>query len=1517
MAKKNVLQIITTLAILLAGGQQRVSAQSSDVTGYETVTVTISGVTAYDADKGPEMAKVKYNRQCALVITSDDMGTGEYLNNWALMNGYPLYGDWILGNDGKVNWGLCPRGVNALNAPYNATYMGSHSSDVDEYQPLTYIDDAGKIHRFTATSAIWPQSYDNNNYSLMQGTEAQIMIRTGWSFAQHDVNNITGTTEAEKTASILSRFQPLSELWEENVTGIGLKIMVEPNGDKNYIDATAQSDEMCWSIFQASNATHPAISNTLEAWTASLPITFSDKSKGSTTRTFPNADATKEQNFVTNAESAIASGSTNPIFYGCHGLNTYARQLLIDIATDDTYKNKVWVTSADEYWEYYNIYHNAQIGTPVYSNGTLTFTVDVPKYKKNQFRELTLNIPGLEGGTSCTITSADGTVTTGSFVQTGSDNGYVVNFGLETRILDYIDQLTTLYREGGGENLFVKRDAQYLIDLLLDGPVKTAKQTELNRDFNYSYTINAVLKDGTTTVSSSEIASGKSDTETTVTYAFPKYMLHDGTLYQSTANTTVPNYGGTLSVNQAQTTLNIEYNKTDITGVVMLAEGEDLDGIYAALTADYTLTDKNKGEYWGMATTSGAMAGVVYNGHTVEAATLQPGIYTVTTAVQDSYLSRTGGPYAFTMSVNGEEVGTFVNTSNKTMQEFPVSFTVYTADTPLTITNSSTSDKSSVIDYLYIQRTGDAEVVAPTVVLTTTADEEVEIGSEIVLTAKATLNGGASLKNLTFQYKVTDDTEWQNISQVATPENKQQYTATFSSETAADYLFRAIATTVKEDESELTGTSDELPISIVTELTVQEFILHVINKAGEEVLSETVSAATVESTSQDPLSTTLRSPYVAAYSYYNTLEEAQAATGTPTIWKQKNIYVGYTVNDLLKFDGTEAYTIYANNIYMHAVLNPGGSSTTANLWTMRTQKYDYNSGGNEVHVSTLPLIDDAYQWELVGGDPYNVKLCNKATQTYLYNTNSTEDSQGYGRVSLKADIDDASRYCLLYYDSNTAAEYVAMKLIRGDSEYVYMNAGGDNGTWRIDGSRRDEGKVYIQTLPAVNINVVDANGNVELSLPCHYMATATMPSFVPAFMKRAYTSGQAFYYDSQCTQAIADGAVFDTQKFDGADVYMTYSLTEDWNTSSLFLTSTDGENADYYILQTDGGYLQVGTGMKAARVQSEPTGIEGQWAFTGTPYRLQIINRSQPTMLLGTEATATAESDACLYAVGSTATTLWEMTTGLNNGSALPFIRLQGSMSGMTPHLYLTTQYNAKALQPFANGNAPIKTFTLKGSVATLDETATTYVPKARDNVTLTMNRPVSAGKWNTWCAPFALTSTQLESVFGSGTQVARFESATQESDNTYTLHFEYVDAMEAGVPYLLMPATAPAANYTIENVSLTEVEPQSVVSAPYTFTGTYAKYLMKGDGTERGFSNNSIVRVTAGGYMKGLRAFFSVTGNPQAKVAFFTSETTGISDSAGKQSPGNVVYNLSGQRLRTPKKGLNIINGKKIVIWK
>ena len=777
-----------------------------DVTGYDKITISIPA-SAYNSSAGsPYMPAVKYNKTFPLVITSDDMGLTELSNNWAFFNGYPTVSDWR-------DISLVPRGDSYLNVPYEPAYTSifDKSVDVSAYTPLTYSDGTGVNRRFTATSAIMPSFLTDNdnavNYTKINAAAAKTMLRTGWSFAQHDVES-TGTA-----SSIAALMESESDRWAQKV-GIGLKVLVEPNGNHTYLDAAQLTDGMAWSIFQNSTDTYPAQSKAISDWTNSrtdwsaagvrnVPTRFSSKPTGAYLRTFFQGNETTWKNEVE------AADGTNIVIGGTHGIGSDIRNWL---KTTVQPADRAWVASADEVWEYYHIYNTVKISTPTYSDGKVTFDVYVPRYKKHQFRELTINVPGLTGGPDNSGTvefSGDATVYTGSYKQNSSY--YTLNFGLED-ITGYIDELKTIY-DANPANEFVKRDAQYLVSLLLPGSSArtTYASSSIGTASPYTYSVQTKIGDTPKTT----LISGSASGSTSLKYVYPRYILDGGTLYEKTANATNPHYGGTLSIS-GNTAEYVTYSAKSITGTpVFFAEGERLLDESLWKTQLYTHTDPTyTGSIQGFAAGmgSGGAGANIGSSTPLAVTTLGPGTYKVTIALLESNYTQNSSDNQFSVNVGGESKMTVTTAANSTETTEYTSneFTVAAANTPVTISHNQSAGGSRCLDYVYIVRTAAA---APTVTITASPTSGVKVGDNITLTATATLNGNSSLSNVVFQYSTDGGDNWTTAATVT--EGLSSGVAvnhTFTPAAAGTYIFRATAT----DNGSLIGTSEETSAVTVT-----------------------------------------------------------------------------------------------------------------------------------------------------------------------------------------------------------------------------------------------------------------------------------------------------------------------------------------------------------------------------------------------------------------------------------------------------------------------------------------------------------------------------------------------------------------------------------------------------------------------------------------------------------------------------------------------------------------------------
>ncbi|MBO6217776.1 MAG: hypothetical protein J6N73_09025 [Prevotella sp.] len=210
------------------------------------------------------------------------------------------------------------------------------------------------------------------------------------------------------------------------------------------------------------------------------------------------------------------------------------------------------------------------------------------------------------------------------------------------------------------------------------------------------------------------------------------------------------------------------------------------------------------------------------------------------------------------------------------------------------------------------------------------------------------------------------------------------------------------------------------------------------------------------------------------------------------------------------------------------------------------------------------------------------------------------------------------------------------------------------------------------------------------------------------------------------------------------------------------------------------------------------------------------------------------------------------------------------------------------------------------------------YSPVAASNVDVELVRTITAGNWSTICLPFAMTNAQLTTAFGSGVKVAELSSGTAE-----TLTFSTVTETVANKPYAIKVASN-FTSATISGVTIASATPtQSITN--WDFVGTYTAGIIPSGSYF--FNSNQLLRSTdVSNTIKPFRGYFTYTGGANtAKLAksvpfvLDNGETTAIgtinADGQMETKADGVFYNLAGQRVANPRKGLYIVNGKKVIL--
>ncbi len=220
--------------------------------------------------------------------------------------------------------------------------------------------------------------------------------------------------------------------------------------------------------------------------------------------------------------------------------------------------------------------------------------------------------------------------------------------------------------------------------------------------------------------------------------------------------------------------------------------------------------------------------------------------------------------------------------------------------------------------------------------------------------------------------------------------------------------------------------------------------------------------------------------------------------------------------------------------------------------------------------------------------------------------------------------------------------------------------------------------------------------------------------------------------------------------------------------------------------------------------------------------------------------------------------------------------------------------------------------FELNPSSYTLsDDSDEAIVAGYYDNVTL--NRSFANASWNSVCLPFAVDN--VEEFFGAGAFAYAFTGYDADA-----LNFETVTSLVAGQPYVVYVATG-FASKELTNVALVAEAGMAEDDVDNVkFRGTFAPIADGGftaDGQAYGLTPQArIAKLGDGASSKGFRAYFDIpAGAPVKALVFDGGIATGVRTIRMTADEAHDIFDLGGRKLSETRKGVNIINGKKVLV--
>ena len=212
------------------------------------------------------------------------------------------------------------------------------------------------------------------------------------------------------------------------------------------------------------------------------------------------------------------------------------------------------------------------------------------------------------------------------------------------------------------------------------------------------------------------------------------------------------------------------------------------------------------------------------------------------------------------------------------------------------------------------------------------------------------------------------------------------------------------------------------------------------------------------------------------------------------------------------------------------------------------------------------------------------------------------------------------------------------------------------------------------------------------------------------------------------------------------------------------------------------------------------------------------------------------------------------------------------------------------------------------------------YIAAHKDKATdVQTTRTLIGGIWNTLCLPFNVTKATMEAALGTDQDI-QMRTFSSYADNVMTFAVVADDAViSAGTPFLIKLNTT-VTNPTFNSVTVSNTPARTVTDNGVSLVGTYSTFALNADGTHLFITTDGKLACPTDdkhNTMKGMRAYISVPESlaptiSQARLVFDTfddEEPSGIQQPVKEEiSSSAAIYNLSGQRLHQPQKGLNII---------
>ncbi len=402
-----------------------------------------------------EIPHLKYNKSLLCMLTQDDCKQSAFCRTWAAINGYPISSST-----------LYPTTPTPHDFYYDFRHLENNDlppTIINRSKSLGNTDGAGNEVRFSFTTTLAPEvrwmnansvvspGFTSNFYRFYQKSgliwdNVMHMMNYGVGIALHDVEakNVNDPRE------LALHFSIAQDSIKKRLSNRGAKFMAEPNGNKSYITAALQHNDI---------QTITAQAGAIKIYPFQLE---DDLNKTSIIRTFNDSPAYFKK--VISEQMKLCHQNREAVYIGVHNTDNSWTEFLTWV--NNNYgkdgNDSIWMPSHEEFYEYnYYRIHSTYSITRM-KEKQFKISIKLPSLPHFYYPSITLNLNGIKHQNIASISTCN---TIKGLSYGAIIDGVMINIDCRKHLVEHATHFVEKY-EKSKSNKSLKEDAIYFTNQL-------------------------------------------------------------------------------------------------------------------------------------------------------------------------------------------------------------------------------------------------------------------------------------------------------------------------------------------------------------------------------------------------------------------------------------------------------------------------------------------------------------------------------------------------------------------------------------------------------------------------------------------------------------------------------------------------------------------------------------------------------------------------------------------------------------------------------------------------------------------------------------------------------------------------------------------------------------------------------------------------------------------------------------------------------------------------------------------